>query len=137
MEMAKDDEDPLEEELMEVDRSTLFLHRKADNTLYTLVADGALAITIPCDKGLAGAAFTSKKMINIPDAYKDDRFNPEVDRKTGFMTRSILCMPILSRNRDVIGVTQMLNKRAGPFGAEAYVKREGTNVGQEQTCVRD
>jgi adenylate cyclase len=73
--------------------------------------------------GVAGWAASNAKALNIKNAYEDDRFNPEVDKKTGFITRSILCMPILSRARngdqpEVLGVTQMLNKRTGPFGVE-------------------
>ncbi len=55
--------------------------------------------------------------MNIPDAYSDPRFNRGVDQKTGFRTRTILCMPISIRG-SVIGVVQMLNKRLGVFTSE-------------------
>ena len=55
------------------------------------------------------------KTINIADAYSDDRFNPEVDKKTGYRTRSILCMPVVNKEGKAIGVTQVLNKKGGPF----------------------
>jgi len=54
--------------------------------------------------------------INIPDAYADDRFNPAVDTATGYRTRSILCMPVITNEGKTIGVTQVLNKVGGPFG---------------------
>ena len=57
-------------ELMEVDRSTLFLYDKPKGMLFTLVADCADQILIPATKGLAGATFTHKKLINIADAYR-------------------------------------------------------------------
>ena len=67
---------------------------------------------------IAGAVFTSGKSINIPYAYADLRFNPAFDRKTGFFTRSILCVPIVNKYGRTIGVTQVLNKHGGPFGPE-------------------
>src|SRR6185436_14443404 len=48
----------------------------------------------------------------------DLRFNPAFDKRTGFFTRSILCVPIVNKQGTVIGVTQVLNKRGGPFTAE-------------------
>lgn len=56
--------------------------------------------------------------INIHDAYKDSRFNPAVDKQTGYVTRTILCMPIKSILGECIGVTQMINKQKGVFSAE-------------------
>lgn len=47
------------------------------------------------DQGIAGYVATTCSTLNIRDAYKDQRFNPEVDKKTGFRTKSILCMPIM------------------------------------------
>jgi adenylate cyclase len=58
----------------------------------------------------------SGRAINIPDAYTDDRFNPDVDRQTGYRTRCILCLPIKNRDGDVFAVAQLLNRRDGqPF----------------------
>ena len=52
------------------------------------------------------------QILNIPDAYEDPRFNPDVDKKTGYKTKSILCMPIVSKD-GVIGVVQMVNRLKG------------------------
>lgn len=49
------------------------------------------------------------QIVNIKDAYKDSRFNPEVDKKTGYRTKNILCMPIQGKH-GVIGVVQLLNR---------------------------
>ena len=54
--------------------------------------------------GIAGAVFTSGKAINIPYAYADLRFNPAFDKKTGYFTRSILCVPVINKTGKVIGV---------------------------------
>ncbi|MBI2081586.1 MAG: GAF domain-containing protein, partial [candidate division NC10 bacterium] len=46
------------------------------------------------------------------------RFNPEVDRKTGYRTRTILCLPMRDKAGGVLGVFQVLNKREGAFGKD-------------------
>lgn len=58
-------------------------------------------------------------MLNIPDAYSDERFNRSVDDKTGFRTRNILCVPVPNAEHKVIAVAQLVNKRGGgTFDAE-------------------
>ncbi|KAL8582930.1 hypothetical protein ACOMHN_006474 [Nucella lapillus] len=71
-------------------------------------------IRFPMDKGVAGHVATTGEILNIPDAYADNRFNRDVDLQTGYRTKTILCMPIYIRG-NVIGVVQMVNKRTGTF----------------------
>ncbi|KAK6012487.1 GAF domain protein [Ostertagia ostertagi] len=66
------------------------------------------------DRGIAGHVASTGEGLNIEDAYEDNRFNPEIDSKTGYTTKTILCMPIFIRG-SVIGVVQMVNKREGVF----------------------
>jgi adenylate cyclase len=103
--------------MLDAERSTLFINDEKRNELYTEIGQGlgSSQIRIPNHMGIAGAVFTSGQTINIPYAYADLRFNPAVDRRTGFFTRSILCIPVINKNGKVIGVTQVLNKRGGPF----------------------
>src|SRR5205823_261030 len=51
-------------------------------------------------------------------AYADLRFNPSFDRRTGFFTRSMLCVPVINKDGKTIGVTQVLNKRGGTFSED-------------------
>ncbi|XP_074044108.1 cAMP and cAMP-inhibited cGMP 3',5'-cyclic phosphodiesterase 10A isoform X2 [Macrotis lagotis] len=74
------------------------------------------------DKGIAGQVARTGEVLNIPDAYADPRFNREVDLYTGYTTRNILCMPIVSRG-SVIGVVQMVNKISG----SAFSKTDENN----------
>ncbi len=106
--------------MLKADRSTLFLDNAKTNELWSEVGEGlsAVQIRLPNTAGIAGAVFQSGKTINIPHAYADLRFNPAFDKKTGYFTRSILCVPVVNKNGKVIGVTQSLNKRGGPFSAE-------------------
>ena len=97
---------------MNADRCTVFLYDKEKNELYSKVATGidTKELRIPADKGLAGHVVNTGESINIKDAYNDDRFNPDVDKKTGYRTKTILCMPIKNYNQEIIGVFQVLNK---------------------------
>ncbi|XP_050476275.1 dual 3',5'-cyclic-AMP and -GMP phosphodiesterase 11-like isoform X2 [Bombus huntii] len=70
-------------------------------------------IKIPWGTGIVGYVAESGEPVNIPDAYKDARFNREIDALTGYRTRALLCMPIKDCNGDVIGVAQVINKLGG------------------------
>jgi adenylate cyclase len=106
--------------MLQADRATLFLNDEKNNELFSRVAMGETMgeIRMPNHVGLAGAAFTTGQTINIPYAYADLRFNPSFDKRTGYFTRSVLCMPIFNKAGKAIGVTQVLNRRGGPFTAE-------------------
>ena len=98
---------------LNADRCTVYLYDKENNELYSKVATGlddSKELRIPADKGIAGHVVQTGETINIKDAYKDKRFNPEVDKKTGYRTKTILCMPIKNFNQEIIGVFQVLNK---------------------------
>jgi adenylate cyclase len=103
--------------ILNADRTTLFLYDEKTRELWSQVALGLenKEIRFPADRGIAGNVFTTGTTVNIPDAYSDPRFNPEVDRRTGYRTQSILCMPVINRAGKAIGVTQVLNKAGGPF----------------------
>jgi len=105
-------------QLLDAERGTLFLHDPKRNELFSHVAGGidSAQIRFPANAGIAGECFTTGSAINILDAYKDERFNPQFDRSTGFRTRSMLCMPITAKGGKVIGVMQILNRRLGAFG---------------------
>ncbi len=106
--------------MLNAERSTLFLNDEKTSQLWSEVGQGleAMQIRLPNHVGIAGAVFTTGKTINIPYAYADLRFNPAFDKNTGYFTRSILCVPIVNQRGRIIGVTQVLNKRGGPFTNE-------------------
>lgn len=105
--------------LLNAERSTLFLNDDKTHELFSRVGGGLEnEIRLPNHLGIAGTVFTSAKSVNIPYAYADLRFNPSFDRQTGFFTRSILCVPVINKDGRTIGVTQVLNKRGGPFTEE-------------------
>lgn len=106
-------------ELMQADRSTLFMLSKETSELWSKVAtaDGekVMEIRIPANRGIAGYVASTGQLLNIPDAYQDPRFDPSTDKRTGYVTRNILCMPVFNSAGDLIGVTQLINKNMGSF----------------------
>ena len=106
-------------EQLRADRCTVFLLDSEKNELWSKAAIGVREeIRFPADKGIAGHAATTGEVLNIPDAYADYRFNPEIDKKTGYRTRNILTMPMRNKRNEIIGVFQVLNKFEGPFSKE-------------------
>ncbi|MCE7910047.1 MAG: GAF domain-containing protein, partial [Candidatus Omnitrophica bacterium COP1] len=104
--------------ILGVDRSTLFIVDREEGILWSKVAQKTDPIRIPLGSGLAGYVARSGEVLNIPDAYADDRFNPEVDRRTGFHTRNLLCIPVRNRENEIIAVIQAINKNEGCFDRE-------------------
>jgi putative nucleotidyltransferase with HDIG domain len=103
-------------DILNADRCTVFLYDESKDELWSKIALGLEEeIRFPADRGIAGHVWKTAEIVNIPDAYKDDRFNPEVDKKTGYKTKSILTMPLLNLFSEVIGVFQVLNKKGGSF----------------------
>ncbi|XPM56126.1 MAG: GAF domain-containing protein [Leptolyngbya sp. IPPAS B-1204] len=76
-----------------------------------------MEIRIPADRGIAGYVASTGQTLNISNAYEDPRFDPSVDQRTGYRTRTILCMPVFNSNKTLIGVTQLINKHQGCFNA--------------------
>ncbi|PRP78206.1 3'5'-cyclic nucleotide phosphodiesterase family protein, partial [Planoprotostelium fungivorum] len=105
-------------ELVNAERSALFLVDNETNELRSKVAEGAEEIRFPASAGIAGHVAMTGALLNISNAYADPRFNIDVDKKTGFKTRNILCMPIYNDESAVMGVTQLVNKVDGPFTQE-------------------
>jgi signal transduction histidine kinase len=106
---------------MAAERSTLFLVDRERGELWSRVALGLeerKEIRFKSHLGIAGHVATTGELLNIPEAYDDSRFNQEVDRQTGYRTKTILCMPVRNKEGTIIGVLQVLNKREGVFTAD-------------------
>lgn len=96
-------------EIVDADRCTLYL---ADmNKKQLVVMQGNVDIRLPWDKGIAGNVCTTGQIVNIPDCYADPRFDRSFDAKTGYVTKSMLCMPIFAADRTVVGVLQLINRK--------------------------
>ena len=103
---------------LQVERGTLYFVDEQKKEIWTKIA-GELAseIRLPIGKGLAGTVAESGQPVILHDAYDDPRFDRTSDQRTGYRTRSMLCVPIKNRGQRVVGVLQLLNKVSGAFGA--------------------
>ena len=113
---------------LDAERASVYRLDEPASELVTVVAHGEQSqegtpfIRMSAEDGLAGACLRLGHLINIPDAYQDQRFNPSFDEKTGFTTRSVLSIPLRGDDGSTIGVAQILNHRHGPFSAAEEVK---------------
>ncbi|MDG2478194.1 MAG: SpoIIE family protein phosphatase [Phycisphaerales bacterium] len=114
-------------DILDAERATVFEYRPKTDELVAVAGhgpDGTLMetlsdIRVPLGQGIAGTAGANRTIINIPDAYADDRFYRGIDEKTGYRTRSILTIPLVASDADeLVGVAQVLNRREGPFGPD-------------------
>ena len=135
-------------QILQADRTTIFVVDEDRQELWSKVAQGesrpaspsanpsaepsegdqastpastpeSLEIRLPLNKGIAGYVATTGQSLIIPDAYADSRFNKATDRRTGYRTHNVLCMPVISSEGRVVAVAQLLNKRGiGPFTAQ-------------------
>ncbi len=102
-------------DVLQCDRCTVFVLDPEEHELWSRVAHGEKTIRFPSHMGIAGYVATSGQVLNIPNAYADARFNPNIDKQTGYNTKNILAAPMRNKLGDIIGVFQALNKFGGPF----------------------
>lgn len=110
---------------LHADRVSVFQYDPSAHELFATKAHGLpQSLRLAADKGIIGEAARTKLPVNIPDAYADPRFNPAVDRSTGYQTRCMLTIPLLDFEGKLVGVAQLLNKdqaHGGVFTAEDEV----------------
>ena len=96
--------------LVNSDRASFWFWDKRKHVAWTLAALGIDTITVPENTGLVGAAMTGNEILIINNPYEDPRFNPDVDKSSGYHTKSILTMPVTNSEGVVIGAYQAVNK---------------------------
>ncbi len=110
MEMVKD--------IMDTETSTLLLFDEASNELVFKIALGDAGeelkekYRVKIGQGIAGWVAQNRESVIVNDAYKDSRFDFKYDKNTGFVTRSIICAPLLFKGK-LIGVIQAINRVSG------------------------
>jgi K+-sensing histidine kinase KdpD len=132
---------------IDADRGTLYIVDDIKKELWSKVLQGTnmVEIRLPIGKGLAGFVAEAGETIIIPDTYADSRFNPEIDKRTGYRTHNMLCMPMKNKDGKIIGVFQLLNKKQGCFdnddisfidalSAHASVAIENARMAQEMVA---
>lgn len=105
---------------VKADRGTLYLIDENKHELWSKVLQCTelVEIRLPIGIGIAGKVAETGEIINISDAYTDVRFNPDIDKITGYQTKSILCMPMRNKDGKILGVLQLLNKENSAFMSE-------------------
>ncbi len=113
-------------ERLEADRGTLYLVDGAAGRLSSVVAHlpELERIELELGQGIAGSVAQQGQAIEVPDASVDARFDPTVDARTGYRTRSMLALPIRDQGDQVIGVLQLLNLPAEKFAPDARALAE-------------
>lgn len=109
--------------LVNSDRASFWYWDVKRKQYWTLAALDSEQIIVPEGSGIVGASIRNNEIILINDPYGDSRFNPEVDRKTGYKTRSILCIPVTNTQGKVIGAFQAINKMS-ENGTDGFDERD-------------
>jgi Nif-specific regulatory protein len=104
--------------LLEADRASLFLLDRERGELWSKIALGSQEIRFDARLGIAGAVAQSGQTIKVEDAHRDSRFYKEIDLRTGYITRSLLAMPLRNHEGEIIGTFEVLNKKTGAFNQE-------------------
>ncbi|MEX1139736.1 MAG: GAF domain-containing SpoIIE family protein phosphatase [Bacteroidota bacterium] len=105
---------------LEADRGTIYLIDKDRKELWSRVLKGKelVEIRLPLGTGIAGTVAETGETVNLEDAWKDKRFFSGFDVRTGYVTKTMLCMPMRNREEKIIGVFQVINKKTGVFDKE-------------------
>ncbi|MHB8874927.1 MAG: GAF domain-containing sensor histidine kinase [Myxococcaceae bacterium] len=106
--------------LLGAEASTLFMLDSGKQELWSRVLRGSALkeIRIPIASGIAGHVVTSGQTLLLGDAYSDIRFNPDIDRQSGFRTRSIIAAPLRHVSGRILGVLEVLHRRVNAFNAD-------------------
>ncbi len=101
--------------VLHADRGTVYLYDEETDELMLTVATGMEPIRFPATRGIAGQCAQTRAIINVPDCYADERFDPSFDKKSGYKTRCMLTLPLIGYDASLVGVLQLLNKKGGIF----------------------
>ena len=109
--------------LIGADRASLFVIDESRTHLISKVAHGTTKpLLLPIDQGIAGHVATTGEVINIPDVYEDPRFNANVDKATGYRTKSLMTIPVHDQQGNIIAVAQLMNKLNGEAFTDSDVE---------------
>ncbi len=105
---------------LNAERGTIYLIDGKTNELWSKVlkGEGLVEIRLPLGTGIAGTVAQTGETVNLKDASKDKRFFAGFDKRSGFRTKTMLCMPMKERHGKIVGVFQIINKKRGSFDRE-------------------
>jgi phosphoserine phosphatase len=102
-------------QVLKAERCSVWLLDTAGADLVLKVASDIRDVRIGVGTGLVGTCARDREIINVPDCYADPRFDPQVDRNSGFRTRCSLTLPLIDHRDGLVGVMQLLNRVDGVF----------------------
>ena len=102
-------------QVLQADRGSVWLYDPIADELVLEVATGIQPVRVRAGTGLVGTCARKRKLINVPDCYADPRFDPAVDKASGYRTRCMLTLPLVDHKDVLVGVMQVLNKAGGVF----------------------
>ncbi len=105
-------------QVLDADRGSVWLYDAAADELVLEIATGIDPLRLPAGSGIVGSCARHRNIVNVPDCYTDARFDPDVDRASGYRTRCMLTLPLVDHKGVLVGVMQVLNKRDGVFDAK-------------------
>lgn len=122
--------------LLASDRASIFIW---DREQHQLIACPALGVEsgrlyLPDHKGIVGDVLQSRKALIVDNAYQDPRFDQSVDKKSGYKTRNLLCVPLFDADQNCVGAFELINKIGGDFTAEDQIALEDFGV-QASTAI--
>jgi len=105
---------------LNAERATIFIYDRLNNEIWSRVGTGLelKEIRFPISKGIAGEVIATGYSVITDNPYNHPAFNSEFDKKTGFVTKNLLCVPMKNLNGILVGAFQILNKRTGKFTAQ-------------------
>jgi len=112
-------------DILRAERTTIWLADDAKRTLSARVAHGIKnKVSIPFDSGLVGHSYMTGEPVICNDPYNDERFNTSVDEQTGFVTKSVIAMPLRTSDGRLIGAFQSINKigKTGRFEEKDIIR---------------
>jgi|KBSSwiStaDraftv2_1062776.scaffolds.fasta_scaffold15827_4 phosphoserine phosphatase len=101
--------------VLHAERGSVWLYDAATDEMVLRIATGIAPVRVPAGVGFLGACARERRILNIPDCYADERFNPEVDLASGYRTRCMLTLPLVDHKDAFVGAMQVLNKIDGVF----------------------
>jgi len=104
--------------LVNAERCSIFIVDHEDKMLWTKLSDGIGRIVIGLDSGIVGDTYAKEEPQIVNNPYEDPRFLPNIDKKSGYVTKNIITVPIFNSKREVMGIIQLLNKSRFDFSEE-------------------
>lgn len=139
-------------DITHAEAASILLYDDTSRQLYFQVATNIdeptmRGLVVPLEKSIAGWIVTNRKSVRIDDAHKDLRFFSDVEQTVGYETKSLLGIPLVTKNK-VVGVLEVINKKRGRFtdpdesmltvlGAQAAVAIENARLFQQSDLIAE